>query len=161
MNHRKLLARWERTAVPEPSEDNPDCWCCKETISVHDECEFVEGVDMCDACAAKLAAEAQTAIPQLIKELDAAKIEAVDIIETMGELAWGIDLPDLIVTRADGLPQKVPRDFAKQVVEVVYQKLKNNRRFLQQEKEERWKVESELANVQSELKELKSAKPNV
>ena len=118
----------------------------------------------CQACLRKLAMALQQEVWELsaqvnnltlqVAELKEAKIEAADILEALGEMAWGIDLPELRVTLLDTpAPTVVPKAFAQQVVERVYRKLKTGRRFLEQERKARQAAEQELGRLKRRLGE--------
>jgi len=79
-----------------------------------------------------------------VEELEGAKIEAVDIIEHMGQMAWGIDLPELVVGSP---PIQVPKKYAQQVVERVYKKLKTGRGWLKEARQERDALEDKYESL--------------
>lgn len=80
------------------------------------------------------------------EERDEAQIEAADILEILGTMAWGIDLPPLFVLnpafKPDGtvgsepVVTALPREAAKQLVEAVYQRLAKGRGWLREARRE-------------------------
>jgi hypothetical protein len=100
-------------------------------------------VDHSHECPARLRAE----VERLAWERDEAQISAADVLEILGETAWGVQLPALFVhgpvVRPDGtigtdpVPTALSPGSAKQLVEHVYQRLKDGRGWLRQARLER------------------------
>jgi hypothetical protein len=83
--------------------------------------------------------------PVVVEALEKAKIEATDILEILGETAWGVQLPQMFVSgpamKPDGtigtnpIPTVIHPESAKQLVEHVYTRLSKGRGWLRQERE--------------------------
>jgi hypothetical protein len=72
----------------------------------------------------------------LVDEVADAQLRASDVVEVIGTMAWGIDVPHLTVTLEERGPCVIDPGIAKQLSEAVYQQLKHKGGWLRRARED-------------------------